>query len=135
MGKYSDILMDHFQCPRNNVPMKEPDRIGLVGVPGEGPFFLLCLRVRDGLVTGARYQTHGCGPTIAAGSVLTEMIKNRPVRACSGLTVEQLIEALGGVPGDKLHCPAMAVAALREALKPDVPEAPREGTAGEVPDE
>jgi hypothetical protein len=27
-----------------------------------------------------------------------------------------LIQALDGVPPDKLHCPAMAVAALRDAL-------------------
>jgi hypothetical protein len=27
-----------------------------------------------------------------------------------------LIEALDGVPPDKLHCPAMAIAALRDAL-------------------
>jgi nitrogen fixation NifU-like protein len=118
MGKYSDILMDHFTSPRNSGPMQAPDLIGLVGTPGQGPFLLLCLRVKDGIVVEARFQTYGCGPTIAAGSLLTEMITDRPIADCSAITPEQLTEALGGVPPDKLHSPALAVGALHAALKP-----------------
>jgi hypothetical protein len=44
MSGFSDILMEHFQSPRNQGPMEAPDRIGLVGTPGHGPFLLLCLR-------------------------------------------------------------------------------------------
>ena len=32
------------------------------------------------------------------------------------MTAEDLIEALDGVPPDKLHCPALAIGALRDAL-------------------
>jgi hypothetical protein len=42
--------MEHSASPRNQGAMDKPDRIGLVGVPGEGPFMLICLRVRDGVV-------------------------------------------------------------------------------------
>ena len=49
--------------------------------------------------------TYGCGPTIAAGSMLTEMIVGRTIEECRELTAEQLIEALDGMPPDKLHCP------------------------------
>jgi nitrogen fixation NifU-like protein len=119
MGKYSDILMEHFTTPRNVGRMADPDRIGLVGVPGQGPFFLLCLHLKDGRVVEARHQCHGCGATIAAGSMLTEMIVQQPLAYCQGLTVERLTDALGGVPPDKLHSPALAIEALRAALGPD----------------
>jgi hypothetical protein len=35
----------------------------------------------------------------------------------SRLTTETLIESLDGVPAEKLHSPALAIAALRDALK------------------
>jgi nitrogen fixation NifU-like protein len=117
VGYYSDKLMEHFQAPRNNGPMANSDSIGLVGVPGQGPFFLLCLRLQADRVTEAKYQTNGCGATIAAGSVLTEMITGRAISECLAITSERLTEALGGVPPDKLHCPAMAVTALHDALR------------------
>jgi nitrogen fixation NifU-like protein len=116
MGRYSDILMGHFMAPRNSGCMTEPDRIGLCGQPGDGPFMLLFLRLRDGRILDAMFKTFGCGPTIASGSMLTEMIKGRSVSECLTLTPENVADALGGVPPDKAYGPALAIGALRAAL-------------------
>jgi nitrogen fixation NifU-like protein len=116
MGKFSDILMDHVTAPRNTGVMENPDLMGMAGAPGRGAFLVLCLRVRDGRIAEAKFQTYGCGPTIAAGSMLTEMIVGRTIDECREVTTEQLIEALDGVPADKLHCPALAIGALRNAI-------------------
>jgi nitrogen fixation NifU-like protein len=116
MPKFSDTLMDHFVGPRNNGPMQLPDAIGLVGTPGSGPFFVLCLRFKDCVVADARFQTYGCGATIACGSMLTEMIIGRSVEDCLKITQEQLIDALDGVPPDRMHSPALAIGALQAAL-------------------
>ena len=109
--------MDHVTAPRNSGVMENPDLIGVAGVPGQGAFLVLYLKVESGRVVSARYQTYGCGATIAAGSMLTEMIVGQTVEECWQLTAERLIEALDGVPPDKLHCPALAIAALQGALK------------------
>jgi nitrogen fixation NifU-like protein len=121
MGYYSDTLMDHFQSPRNNGKMEAPDRIGLVGTPGQGLFMLFCLRLADDVITEAKYQTNGCGASIACGSILTEMVLNRSIGECRAITAEQVFEALGGVPPDKAYCPGMAVAALQNALNNPAP--------------
>ena len=118
MGKYSETLMEHFASPRNVGRLDGADRIGRAGTPGRGPFMVLYLRLSGGIVTDARYQSHGCGATIASGSVLTELILGRTVQVCRALSSEVVREALDGVPPDKLHCPALAVAALRSALDP-----------------
>jgi len=102
--------------PRNGGVMDNPDLIGHVGAPGRGAFMILFLRVQDDRIAAAKYHTVGCGPTIAAGSVLTELIVGRTIAKCRELTTEHLIEALDGVPPDKLHCPALAIAALQDAL-------------------
>jgi NifU-like protein involved in Fe-S cluster formation len=72
--------------------------------------------VRNDSVTEAKCETHGCGVTIAAGSMLTELISGQTLDACRSISVEQLTQALGGVPSDKAHAPALAVAALNNAL-------------------
>ena len=117
MGKYSETLMDHFMSPRNNGPMHSSDSVGLVGTPGNGPFLVLCIRIREGKIADARFQTYGCGATIACGSMLTQMIIGRSIHDCLEITQDQLINALDGVPPDKLHSPALAIGALQAALK------------------
>ena len=117
MGKYSDMLMEHFTSPRNAGALDSPDSTGHAGAPGRGPFLILYLRMKGNQVLAAKFQTYGCGPTIACGSVLTELITGRSVNECLELTADTLIDALGGIPPDKLHSPALAIAALRDALK------------------
>jgi nitrogen fixation NifU-like protein len=116
MSRFSDILMDHFNSPRNRGRLESPDLVGVAGTVGNGPYIVLALRVCDGIVTDVKCETHGCGVTIAAGSMLTELIANRPLVECRSITVETLTQALGGVPSDKAHGPAIAVAALKSAL-------------------
>jgi hypothetical protein len=48
--------------------------------------------------------------------MLSELVVGRSIEVCHQWTAEKLIEALDGAPADKLHRPAMAVAALRNAL-------------------
>jgi nitrogen fixation NifU-like protein len=108
--------MDHFISPRNAGALEAPDATGHAGTPGRGPFLILYLRIKDDRIIEAKFQTYGCGPTIACGSVLTELIVGCAIGECLGLTTETLIAALDGVPPDKLHSPALAIAALRDAL-------------------
>ncbi len=116
MGKYSETMMDHVLAPRNGGVMEDADLIGHAGAPGRGAFMILFLKLRDNRIAAAKYHTVGCGPTIACGSMLTELIAGRTIAECRELTTERLIEALDGVPPDKLHCPALAIAALEDAL-------------------
>jgi nitrogen fixation protein NifU and related proteins len=116
MGQFSEILMDHFNSPRNSGRMEAPDRVGIAGTPGRGPYVALYLRLTGDVISEARFQTHGCGVSVACGSMLTEMITDLAVNDCLELTPEHLSAALDGVPGTKLHCPVLAVAALKNAL-------------------
>ncbi len=95
MGQYSDTLMDHFTSPRNIGRMESPDRVGIAGTPGQGPFMVLCLKLQNDIVEDAKYQTHGCGVTVAAGSALTELIISGSLDQCRSITVEHLTASLG----------------------------------------
>jgi NifU-like protein involved in Fe-S cluster formation len=101
MGKYSETLTEHVTAPRNGDVLEQPDLTGHAGAPCRGAFMILYLKVDEERVTAAKYHTVGCGPTIASGSMLTEMILGRSIEECRKLTVENLIGALDGVPPDK----------------------------------
>ena len=45
--------------------------------------------------------------------MFSELIFGQPIAECRELTAEDVIRALDGVPPDKLHCPTLAIGALR----------------------
>lgn len=115
---YSEALLRHFHKPTNNHVMRDADAVGVAGRPGNGPFLVLYLRLDGDRITDAAFQTHGCAPSIAAGSVLTTALPGMTLgEALSNWTETTVDAALGGVPVHKRHCPALAAAALRAACE------------------
>lgn len=116
MGRFSEKVMDHFQSPRNAGRLEQPDAIGRAGTPDEPPYMVLHLRIADGRIVAAAFQTFGCGIAIACGSVLTELVMGRTFAECSRIQPNELVAALDGVPEDRAWCADLAVAALRAGL-------------------
>ena len=116
MSRFSDILMEHFQSPLNRGRLTEPDLTGVAGTPGQGPYIWLTLQLDGEQVTESRFESNGCGVTIACGSILTELIQGLSVAECAALTADNIADALGGVPPDKAHCTTLAIEALQNAV-------------------
>ncbi len=116
MSRYSDIVLDHFSNPRNYGKIPDADYVGTAGVPGRGRFLVLYLKMSGDRIGQVGFVTHGCGATIASGSVLTELISDCSVDECRELSSATLLEELHGLPPDKVYCASFALAALRNAL-------------------
>ena len=114
---YSDIVLEHFRAPRNMRVMEKPDALGVAGEPGRGNFMVIYLRIEEDRIAEATFQTHGCCPSIAAGSFLTEQIVARDASAVRRWTEAAINEGLGGLPLHKRHCAGLAAEALRRALE------------------
>ena len=113
---YSDIVMEHFRRPVYVGPLQSPDAVGACGVVGRGNYVIVHIVVTDGCITECGYQTYGCAPAIAAGSVLMAMIKGMPLADAVQITADTLEDAMGGLPLGRRHCAAQAVEALQDAL-------------------
>lgn len=116
MERFSEIVMDHFQSPRHNHRLENADYVGLAGTPGRGPYLVLQVDIDNDRITNVGFQTHGCGPTIASGSLLSEWILGKSLDECRTLTPAVLQQMLGGLPPDKQHCAGYAVRALEQIL-------------------
>ena len=116
MPRYSPTFLDHFQNPRNVGTMGDADGVAMVTNPQCGDTTKLYIRVRDGVILEARWQTRGCGSAIAASSVASEMMKGKTIAEARNLSRAAIAEALGGLPPAKVHCSILAADALREAI-------------------
>ena len=114
---YSDKVMDHFQHPRNVGKMDDADGIGEVGNAKCGDIMRMYIKVEDGVITDCKFNTFGCGSAIATSSMATELIKGKPVEEALELSNQAVVEALDGLPPQKIHCSVLAEEAVRAAVK------------------
>ena len=117
MALYSDKVMDHFQNPRNVGKLDDADGIGEVGNAKCGDIMRMYIKVKDGIITDCKLNTFGCGSAIATSSMATEMIKGKPVSEALQLSNKAVVEALDGLPAQKIHCSVLAEEAVRAAVK------------------
>ncbi|MBI3630350.1 MAG: iron-sulfur cluster assembly scaffold protein [Candidatus Rokubacteria bacterium] len=115
--RYSPALIDHFRNPRNAGLMPSPDATGESEYAGCGDLARFYLRVRAGRAADVRFQTYGCGPTIAAASAGSELATGRRVKELMGLDRDAVEEALGGLPPDRKHAADVVAAAIRAAAR------------------
>jgi nitrogen fixation protein NifU and related proteins len=74
------------------------------------------LIIRDRRIREARFDTPGCGYTIACGSAAVELAEGKTLAEAMRITPEQISDALGGLPASEFHCAELAAAALRKAV-------------------
>jgi nitrogen fixation NifU-like protein len=113
---YSEKTIDHFLNPRNLSEIPAPDGFGRVTGPC-GDTMEICLKVRDGKVTNASFWTDGCGPSIASGSMVTELAKRMNISEAQRISQHDVLAALGGLPEESEHCALLAADTLKEAIK------------------
>jgi nitrogen fixation NifU-like protein len=114
---YSDKVMDHFQNPRNVGVIEDADGVGEVGNPVCGDVMKITIKVEDGRIEDIRFQTLGCGAAIATSSMVTELARGMTLEEAEGITKQQVIGALDGLPPAKIHCSVLATDGLHEAIE------------------
>ena len=114
---YCEKVMDHFQNPRNVGKMEDADGIGEVGNAKCGDIMKMYIKVEDDIITDVKFNTFGCGSAIASSSMATEMIKGKPVAEALELTNKAVVEALDGLPAQKVHCSVLAEEAIKAAIE------------------
>ena len=114
---YSEKVMDHFRNPRNIGSIPEANGVGEVGSAKCGDIMKIYLKINDNdIIEDVTFETFGCGSAIASSSMATEMIKGKHVSEAIKLSNKAVIEALEGLPPQKIHCSVLAEQAIKAAL-------------------
>ncbi|MHC4870456.1 MAG: Fe-S cluster assembly scaffold protein NifU [Planctomycetota bacterium] len=113
---YSKEVMDHFSNPRNMGEIENPDGVGEVGNPTCGDMMKITISVDNDKISDVKFKTLGCGAAIATSSIITEMAKGKSVDEAEKISRQDVADALGGLPPNKMHCSNLAADGLQEAI-------------------
>jgi molybdopterin/thiamine biosynthesis adenylyltransferase/NifU-like protein involved in Fe-S cluster formation len=113
---YNTTVLDHFANPRNVGTFTIPDGIGQSGNPVDGDKITIYIKVQHDRIIDIRFKTFGCAAAIAASSMLTVIAMGKSLAEGLKITNDDVADALGGLPSQKLLCSNIAADALHDAI-------------------
>lgn len=114
---YSKKVLDTFANPRNVGEIENADGVGTVGNAKCGDIMQVFLKIENDVIVDAKFKTFGCTAAIASSSIATEMIKGKTLEEALKIKNADVVEALEGLPPQKIHCSVLAEEAIAEAIK------------------
>ncbi len=116
---YGAKILELFRNPKNLGRMEDATVSAVAGSPACGDMIAIYLKIDDEseVITEATFESYGCAANIAASSILTEMIKGKPIKEAWKISWRDIAEELGGLPSVKYHCGILAVGALKRAIR------------------
>ena len=112
---YSEKVIERWLNPTYMGEMESPQGYGKV-TGSCGDTVQIFLRIANDKIIDARFITDGCGTTIAAGGMACELAIGRSFKETFKITKEVILEQLGGLPDESIHCALLASNTLRAAL-------------------
>ena len=117
---YSDKVLKQYERPSNVGSLDSGSNsvgTGLVGAPECGDVMKLQIQVDDkGTIVDAKFKRFGCGSAIAASSLATEWIKDKPLDEAETIKNTEIVNELS-LPPVKIHCSVLAEDAIKAAIK------------------
>lgn len=114
---YNEKVLKVFEHPKNAGVLKGANGIGKVGNVQCGDIMKIYILVEKGHIVDAKFKTFGCVSAIASSDVACDLIKGKTLEAAAKLSNKDVLEVLGGLPAQKIHCSVLAHEAINAAIK------------------
>ncbi len=114
---YTKKVMNIFQNPKHVGVIRGADGVGQVGNAVCGDIMKITIKVEDNKIVDAKFKTFGCVAAIASSSVACGLIIGKTLEEAKALTNKQVLEVLGEVPANKIHCSVLAEEAINLAIE------------------
>ncbi|MEG2353214.1 MAG: Fe-S cluster assembly scaffold protein NifU [Clostridium sp.] len=114
--EYTDKVLEHFYSPRNVGILVDANGIGEEGDANCGDVMKIYLNIKDNIIKEVRFKAFGCGSAIATASIATELVKGKVLEEAWKITNKSVIEALDGLPLQKIHCSVLAEQTIHAAI-------------------
>lgn len=114
---YNEKVMQAFQNPKNVGEIENASGVGTVGNASCGDIMQISLKIENDIIVDAKFKTFGCAAAIATSSTATDMIIGMTIEEALKVTNKKVIECLGGLPSQKIHCSVLAEEAIKKAIE------------------
>jgi len=116
---YSEATIDHWLNPRNlgRRSRKECDGFSDWFTGQCGDSMEICLKVRNSVIVDITFISDICIGAVASGSMLTEMVKGKTIIGALNISAQDILDRLGGLPDQYVHCADLARDTLRLAIR------------------
>lgn len=113
---YTKKTIANFLKPKNVGKIAEPSGYAQIGNMVCGDQLDFFLKVEKGKIKDVKFLSFGCASNIATASILTEKVKGMTVAEAKKYPWQKVVDDLGGLPNQKIHCSVMAVQGLQKAI-------------------
>ncbi len=114
---YNERVIKEFSEPQNAGELENANAVGQVGNATCGDIMKISMIIDENdVIRDVKFKTFGCTAAIATSSVATTMVKGKTIDEALKITNKQVIEELGGLPSQKIHCSVLAEEAIKEAI-------------------
>ena len=113
--EYIEFILDHYNNPRNQGTLEDPDILVNGGNPGCGDVVTMYVRVDENdRVTDATFEGKGCTISMAGASLVTELVKGKTLKEIEEMPYAALIDQMGeDVVKSRLRCATLGMDTLK----------------------
>lgn len=132
---YIEIILDHYEHPRNKGRMEDADLQLGGGNPGCGDLITMYLKIDDaGRIEKASFEGEGCTISQAGGSIVSEMIEGMTLDEVMALGASTMIEEMGeDVVKSRVRCATLGLGTVQAAIEQYQRQLERDAVAGKTP--
>jgi nitrogen fixation NifU-like protein len=112
---YGRKAFDRWLDPKYMHAMDNADTRGCI-TGSCGDTMEIFLRFEAGKVREASFTTDGCGPSMICGSLAAELATGKSPEEIRKISAETILETIGGLPEEDMHCASLAANTLQMAL-------------------
>jgi len=115
---YSQKVIENWLNPKNLgiINSKLCDGYSGWNTCPDGDSMAICLKIDGDIIREATFLSDVCIGSISAASMLTEKVKYLTVAESAKISSEEIIDELGGLPEQFIHCASLARDTLIKAI-------------------
>ncbi len=112
-----EILLDHYQNPRNYGHLKNPDIVHEEGNPSCGDQIRIEVKIEDNKIADIKFTGKGCIISQASASILTEIVKGKTLDEVRNFSKEDMLNAIGiPISPIRLKCALLGLKVLKAGI-------------------
>ena len=119
---YQEFIIELYKNPLNFGEIDDADYKAQIYNPTCGDMITLFLKVKDGIITDARFTGKGCAISQASASLFTGYLKGKRLDKLSSITKDDVLELIKidlSKNPTRMRCALLPYEAMRKALEKD----------------